>query len=655
MAYDALLLLAVAAFMLVLYPSEAQKLSAYGLLMQTLLCALMLFSCRMLFGIYNHVWRYGGTTLYLRLILADAMAGALYFIAGYVFLAEKITFIRAVSVISVNLLLTISMRLVYQYLYDYNSANSPLAAMLRRVTSLFTGLKYTPEKNDASKPCKTRINIAIVGAGRVGVMLAEELLNNPGAYYKPCMFIETDREKIGRYICDIRVYSEQEVTPLLINSHLIQEIVFAVPSMDMEQKKCLYEKYKDTGCKIKVYDYPTAENIENGRRKVREFDVHELLFRAQHSIIDETTSGYYRDKVVLITGGGGSIGSELCRQVARMHPERLIVLDIYENGAYDIQQELSMLYGNQLDLIVEIASVCDRHAIEKILQLHHPHVILHAAAHKHVPLMERNCCEAVQNNVFGTLNMVECAEAYGVEKFIMISTDKAVNPTNIMGATKRMCEMIVQNRSGRTSFSAVRFGNVLGSNGSVIPLFKRQIENGGPVTVTDKRIIRYFMTIPEASQLVLTSGAMAKNGEIYVLDMGYPVKILDLAENMIRLSGYTPYVDINIVETGMRPGEKLYEELLIDADTLVKTKNELIFVEKDRPRNPDQIAAKISLLQNSLVTDNPESVRLALMKAVPTFHPPDDVNSEDGCTEEMKKTHTRRWGPRKSDSTAAMQ
>ena len=239
MAYDALLLLAVAAFMLVLYPSEAQKLSAYGLLMQTLLCALMLFSCRMLFGIYNHVWRYGGTTLYLRLILADAMAGALYFIAGYVFLTEKITFIRAVSVISVNLLLTISMRLVYQYLYDYNSANSPLAAMLRRVTSLFTGLKYTPEKNDASKPCKTRINIAIVGAGRVGVMLAEELLNNPGAYYKPCMFIETDREKIGRYICDIRVYSEQEVTPLLINSHLIQEIVFAVPSMDMEQKKCL--------------------------------------------------------------------------------------------------------------------------------------------------------------------------------------------------------------------------------------------------------------------------------------------------------------------------------------------------------------------------------------------------------------------------------
>lgn len=655
MAYDAVLLLFTVLLLLVVYPSEAQKLSLYGLMMQTILCILTLFACRMLYGIYNHVWRYGGTTLYLRLILADALAGAVYFVANAAFLTEKITFIRAVSVISVNLLMTIAIRLVYQYLYDYNSASSPIAARLRRLTAIFTGLNCTPEQNEKGKPCKTRINIAIVGAGRVGVMLAEELLNNPGAYYKPCMFIETDREKIGRYICDIRVYSEQEVTPNLINGHLIQEIVFAVPSMDTEQKKCLYEKYKDTGCKIKVYDFPTAENMENGRRKVREFDIHELLFRAQLSITDEVTNGYYRDKVVLITGGGGSIGSELCRQVARMHPQRLIILDIYENGAYDIQQELSMLYGAKFDLVVEIASVCDRRAIEKILQLHHPHVILHAAAHKHVPLMERNCCEAVQNNVFGTLNMVECAEAYGVEKFILISTDKAVNPTNIMGATKRMCEMIVQNRSGVTSFSAVRFGNVLGSNGSVIPLFKRQIENGGPVTITDKRIIRYFMTIPEASQLVLTSGAMAKNGEIYVLDMGYPVKILDLAENMIRLSGYTPYTEIEIVETGMRPGEKLYEELLVDTEHLEKTSNELIFVEKDQFRSADHIAAKIGLLQSALNTDSPENIRAALMKVVPTFHNPDDVNSEEGCTEEMKKTQSRKWSIKRSDSAAAAQ
>ena len=655
MVYDAILLLMAVLLLLVIYPSDTQKLTHYGLMMQTLLCILTLFACRIVFGIYNHVWRYGGTTLYLRLILADAMAGALYFMGGLAFLPEKITFIRAVSVISVNLLMTIGIRLLYQYLYDYNNASSPLAAFLRRATSIFTGLKYLPEQNDAAQPCKTRINIAIVGAGRVGVMLAEELLNNPGAYYKPCMFIETDREKIGRYIFDIRVYSELEVTPLLINSHLIQEIVFAVPNMDAEEKKCLYEKYKDTGCKIKVYDFPTAENMENGRRKVREFDVHELLFRAQLSITDEATSSFYRDKIVLITGGGGSIGSELCRQVAKMHPQRLIILDIYENGAYDIQQELSMLYDRKLDLIVEIASVCDRRAIENILEQHRPHVILHAAAHKHVPLMERNSCEAVQNNIFGTLNMVECAEAYGVQKFILISTDKAVNPTNIMGATKRMCEMIVQNRSGFTSFSAVRFGNVLGSNGSVIPLFKRQIENGGPVTITDKRIIRYFMTIPEASQLVLTSGAMAKNGEIYVLDMGYPVKILSLAENMIRLSGYTPYTEIKIVETGLRPGEKLFEELLIDTDNLVKTSNELIFVEKDQLRSPDHIAAKLSLLRNALNTESSESIRVALMKAVPTFHHPDDVNSEVGCSEEMKKTQTRKWSSKKTDSASAAQ
>ena len=655
MVYDAALLLTAVLLLLVIYPSEAHKLTHYGLMMQTLLCVLALFACRLLFGIYNHVWRYGGTTLYLRLILADALAGALYYIAGQLFLPEKITFIRAVAVVSVNLLMNIGIRLVYQYLYDYNNASSPIAAFLRRATSIFTGLKYLPEQDDAAKPCKTRINIAIVGAGRVGVMLAEELLNNPGAYYKPCMFIENDREKIGRYIFDLRVYSEAEVTPLLINSHLISEIVFAVPNMDAEEKKCLYEKYKDIGCKIKVYDFPTAENLENGRRKVREFDVHELLFRAQLSITDEATSGFYRDKVVLITGGGGSIGSELCRQVAKMHPQRLIILDIYENGAYDIQQELSMLYDQDLDLIVEIASICDRRAMEKILELHRPHVILHAAAHKHVPLMERNCSEAVQNNVFGTLNMVECAEACGVQKFILISTDKAVNPTNIMGASKRVCEMIVQNRSGGTSFSAVRFGNVLGSNGSVIPLFKRQIENGGPVTITDKRIIRYFMTIPEASQLVLTSGAMAKNGEIYVLDMGYPVKILDLAENMIRLSGYTPYTEIKIVETGLRPGEKLFEELLIDADHLVKTSNELIFVEKDELRSPDHIAEKLGMLRNALNTGSSESVRAALMKVVPTFHDPDDVNCEDGCSEEIKKTRTRKWSVKKLDPTPAVQ
>ncbi|MBQ9196632.1 MAG: polysaccharide biosynthesis protein, partial [Clostridia bacterium] len=320
--------------------------------------------------------------------------------------------------------------------------------------------------------------------------------------------------------------------------------------MSAERKRELYDIYKGLGYKIKVYDYPSLESTENGRRHLREFNIEELLFRRTANFIDEKTAAWYRGKTVMITGGGGSIGSELARQIAKVGPERLVLLDIYENGIYDIQQELRTLYGDSLNLRVEIANVCDRSEMEKIFSRHTPDIVLHAAAHKHVPLMERNCCEAVRNNVFGTLVTVETCEKYGVKRFIMISTDKAVNPTNVMGATKRMCEMIVQSRSGKTtSFSATRFGNVLGSNGSVIPLFRRQIAKGGPVTITDKRIIRYFMTIPEASQLVMTSGAMARNGDLYVLDMGKPVKILDLAESMIRLSGLEPYKDINIIET----------------------------------------------------------------------------------------------------------
>ena len=307
------------------------------------------------------------------------------------------------------------------------------------------------------------------------------------------------------------------------------------------------------------------------------------------------------------------------------------MLDVYENGVYDIQQELRTRYP-ELNLRVEIASVCDREGIERILQVHTPDIVLHAAAHKHVPLMERNVMEAVKNNVFGTLNMVELCEKYGVKRFIMISTDKAVNPTNVMGATKRMCEMIVQSRKGKvTSFSATRFGNVLGSNGSVIPLFRRQIANGGPVTVTDKRITRFFMTIPEASQLVMTSGAMAKNGELYVLDMGKPVKIYDLAEGMIRLSGLEPYKDIDIIETGLRPGEKLYEELLIRTEEMDKTENDLIFIERDKPLTQEEIQEKLDILQKAIETGHNSKVKEALMKVVPTFHTPEEVNgtSED--------------------------
>ena len=381
------------------------------------------------------------------------------------------------------------------------------------------------------------------------------------------------------------------------------------------------------------------EQVGEGKRHLREFDIEELLFRKPIDVADEKTDAFYRGKVILITGGGGSIGSELCRQIAKMQPRRLVILDVYENGAYDVQQELKIAYGNALDLRVEILSVCNRSALERIFATYRPDVVLHAAAHKHVPLMEHNCCEAIENNVFGTLNTVELSEKYGVGRFMMVSTDKAVNPTNVMGATKRMCEMIVQSHSRTsktTTFSATRFGNVLGSAGSVIPLFRRQIMNGGPITVTDKRIIRYFMTIPEASQLVLQSGAMAENGELFVLDMGRPVKILDLAENMVRLSGFEPYRDIDIIETGLRPGEKLYEELLVKTEELGKTENSLIFIERDEPIGPEALAEKLALLREAVSSEDNARAKAALHEVVPTFHRPEEVNRTAQKSEEMK-------------------
>ena len=353
------------------------------------------------------------------------------------------------------------------------------------------------------------------------------------------------------------------------------------------------------------------------------------------------TREFYHGKVVLVTGGGGSIGSEICRQIAKCKPKKLIIFDIYENNAYDIEQSLKYMYGDKLDLAVEIGSVRDRDRLDSVFAYYRPQIVFHAAAHKHVPLMEHSNCEAVKNNVFGTYNTADVAEKYGVDKFVLISTDKAVNPTNVMGASKRLCEMAIQCRRGsKTTFAAVRFGNVLGSNGSVIPLFKSQIEKGGPVTVTDRRIIRYFMTIPEASQLVMQAGAMAEEGELFVLDMGKPVKIIDLAENMIRLSGFKPYVDIDIKEIGLRPGEKLYEELLIKTENLTKTKNSKIFIERDAPLTRKEFDGKIAELKSVLEKEknniaSPE-ITAVMKRLVPTFRNPDEVNQTAAASDEMK-------------------
>lgn len=638
--YDAILLMLVDLLILVIYPSSISELTVAGTLIQIGVGAACIFACRLAAQVYRQIWRYGGTEAYIRLIIADLAAGWLYFGINRLVLAGKITFIRLLSIVALDLLCAIAIRMVYQFLYQYASGQSKLWGIVRRIVRMFTGVQIEPmyrHYRDGEGMPERRIRIAIVGAGRVGTMLAEELLRSPQAAYLPCCFIDTDREKVGRDVYGIRVLSEAEATPEVLAGFPVQEIVFALPQMSAERKRELYEYYKETGCKLKVYDYPLMQSAEGGKRQLREFEIEELLFRKSKKFTDEKTSAYYRGKVVLISGGGGSIGGELCRQIAAMEPKQLVILDVYENGAYDIQQELKIAYGERLALGVEIATVCDRREVEEIFGKYRPDVVLHAAAHKHVPLMEHNCCEAVRNNVFGTLNMVEAAEKYGVKKFIMISTDKAVNPTNVMGATKRMCEMIVLSRTGgETQFSATRFGNVLGSNGSVIPLFRRQIQNGGPVTLTDKRIIRYFMTIPEASQLVLTSGAMAKNGELYVLDMGKPVKILELAENMIRLSGLEPYKDVEIIETGLRPGEKLYEELLIKTEEMDRTDSDMIFVERDEPLTREEIEQKLTALRRALETNDDRKVRAALKRVVPTFHSPEEVNNAAEQSEEMK-------------------
>ena len=633
--YDVLIFAVVEAVMLFGY-AGFDSLTLYDKLYHILLYAVCLFTFRFFYNIYRQIWRYGGIQSYIRLLCADGCACVVYYAVERVPVwFAPISAISVVGIASVNLLIALAVRMIYRYAYKCTDTSTRNGRILHWLVKTFVG-------NDISyaHPSTNRIKIAIVGAGRVGTSLAEELLNSPTAAYVPKCFIDVQKEKIGRQIHGIPVLSEEEFTLKKIEGLEIQEIVFAVPQLSAEEKKKMYDFYRQSGCKIKVYDFPSIPSSSGGKRRLREFDIEELLFRKPIIVADEKTGEYYRNKTVLITGGGGSIGSELCRQIAKMKPKKLVILDVYENGAYDVQQELRIAYGSALDLSVEILSVCNRSALERVFEEYRPNVVLNAAAHKHVPLMEHNCVEAVENNIFGTLNTVELSEKYGVDRVIMISTDKAVNPTNVMGATKRFCEMIVQAHSQKgvhTTFSATRFGNVLGSAGSVIPLFRRQIANGGPITLTDKRIIRYFMTIPEASQLVLQSGAMAKNGELFVLDMGQPVKIYDLAENMIRLSGMEPDKDIEIIETGLRPGEKLYEELLVKSEELDKTENSLIFIERDTPLSLDEIDSRLELLREAVKTGSDEEVYSVLRKVVPTFKRPEEVNNTAKDLKEMAK------------------
>lgn len=466
------------------------------------------------------------------------------------------------------------------------------------------------------------IRTMVIGAGDAGSLIIKEIMTSEHLSLKVACVIDDNPDKIGSYIQGVRVVGDRTKILQYVESMAIDEIIIAMPAVKKSEIKAIIDICNETECELKilpgVYQFMTGEVSVSKLRKV---EIEDLLGRDPVQADLDRITGYVRDKVVLVTGGGGSIGSELCRQIAASEPRQLVIVDIYENNAYDIQQELKIKYP-KLNLEVLIASVRNTARINAIFEKYRPDLVYHAAAHKHVPLMEDSPCEAIKNNVFGTWKTVMAADKYKAGKFVLISTDKAVNPTNIMGASKRICEMIVQtyDKHSETEFVAVRFGNVLGSNGSVIPLFKKQIEMGGPVKVTHPDIIRYFMTIPEAVSLVLEAGATAKGGEIFVLDMGEPVKILDLAKNLIKLSGLVPDEDIKIEFTGLRPGEKLYEELLMDEEGLNSTENSLIHIGKPIELDEEKLFRQLESLKK-IIDDEPDEIRKMIQEIVPTYHP----------------------------------
>lgn len=624
MLYDAIIITLTCILFFSIDPDHFYSVGTICL--QTLLITFSILIFRYVGGIYNQVWRYGGIVCYVRLILIDILC-LIFLVILELFIpnSNRVAFSVLLSIWSISLLAALSIRLLYRYAYQYSRNDTKLGRFWTALLFAFAGRKIQ-KSAQAKEYSNQKIRIAIIGAGQSGVNLAEDLLKSENSSYVPICFVDLDESKAGRSLMDIPVYFESAQTLEKLKEIDIQEVVIAIPDLSETRKKELFEKYRNDGYKVKVYDYPTLQTAD-GKPHVREFDIEELLFRKPVNVINERTSNYYKDKTILITGGGGSIGSELCRQLAKMSPKQIMISDIYENGAYDVQQEMRISHKDEVKISIEIVSITNKPGMSKVFEKFHPEIIINAAAHKHVPLMEENCVEAVSNNVFGTKNLIDLCEEYGAECFMMVSTDKAVNPTNVMGATKRMCEMLVQNAStwGKAKYNCTRFGNVLGSAGSVIPLFKKQIAAGGPITLTDERIIRYFMTIPEAAQLILEAGAIAQNGELFVLDMGQPIKILDLAKNMIRLSGEP---DIKIEVTGLREGEKLYEELLVKTSELDKTDNDLIFIERDTPFTKEEIEEKLKILVNACDANNDILAKKALKKVVPTYKSPKEVNNQ---------------------------
>ncbi len=551
---------------------------------------LVLFASRM----YRTYWSYAGTKDYIRLIAALGVASFLSLVLEYIF-KENVRFLLC-------------------FISDGFAASGILFARVA-----IRGLNRLNRSYHAVNPIMKRT--LIVGAGQYASTLIKEIQISDKMNYKILGLIDDDEKKKNYIVGGYKVFGNVQDIPKIVNKKEIEVIIIAIPSLSAKRKSEILQICAETECVVKTCS--GMESLVGGKisaDKIRNVEIEDLLGREPIVLDNDGIKSYIEDKVIFVTGGGGSIGSELCRQIMKYNPRKLVIIDIYENNAYDLQMELNRIYpNNQPDVL--IASIRDMDRLEMIFDEYKPYIVFHAAAHKHVPLMEDSPGEAIKNNVFGTYNVAKCADKYGVRRFVMISTDKAVNPTNVMGATKRICETIVQcmQHVSKTEFVAVRFGNVLGSNGSVIPLFKRQIQNGGPVTVTHKDIIRYFMTIPEAACLVLQAASYAKGGEIFVLDMGEPVKIYDLAVNLIRLSGLRPNVDINIEFTGLRPGEKLYEELLTSEEGLKDTKHDKIFIGQPIVSDMSEVEKQLELLRQVVETDDNEAIKDAVAQVVPTY------------------------------------
>nr|WP_320025669.1 nucleoside-diphosphate sugar epimerase/dehydratase [uncultured Acetobacterium sp.] len=556
------------------------------------------------FDLYNSLWAYASVEELMKILLAGFISNVFGFIYLF-YMGERLYFGIYLTTMLFEIAIISSIRFSYRF--------------IRSLKNRKIFMKQDSEKK-----------ILIIGSGATATLIATEIKNHVNNYGQVVGFIDEDANKLNKTIAGVKVLGNNYDIGSIVHKFGVNEIIIATPTTDPTTLRMIVSECKRTPAKVRIV--PGIREMIDGQvslSKIRDVEIEDLLGRETVNLNIREVVSYIEGKIIMVTGGGGSIGSELCRQIARFNPGKLIILDNYENNAYEIQNELINDYENKLNLDVLIASVRDRDDVFSIIETYHPDVIFHAAAHKHVPLMERSPNEAIKNNVFGTKNVAEAAHEFGVDRFVMVSTDKAVNPTNIMGASKRICEMIVQGlaRQSKTKFTAVRFGNVLGSNGSVVPLFKKQIKEGGPVTVTHKEIIRYFMTIPEAAQLVIQSGAIAKGGEIFVLDMGQPVKIYDLAVDLIKLSGLKLNEDVEIEIIGLRPGEKLYEELLMDEEGLTETRFEKIRV--GRPGEVDYIELKKSLeeLKPFLNMANRKALVGMVKSLVPTYKDNSEVNN----------------------------